>query len=90
MGIEDLKVNYGSHLHSFLAETHCVANKPAANRIMQVDLSSQSQPFTDSCKSLAEFESMTVVYKNVIIEDNKLVAQQIGRKKMKLEASLNS
>ena len=87
MGIEDLKVNLGSHLNSFLKETHCVADVQAAESIMQVDLASQQ--FHDSCKSLEELESRTVVYKNVIIEDNGLMAQ-VGKKQSKKFVSLTS
>ena len=50
---------------------------------MASDLSPQQSQ--DSCKSLRDFESKVVVYKNVIIEKNNLVAQQVGRQKKKYD-----
>ena len=61
----------------FLAKTYCVPNKPAAKRIMQ----QSSQQSQDECKSLTDFETMTVVYENTIIEKNNLAVIHGGRKK---------
>ena len=66
--IDQLKTTNGPQLTQFLSECHCVDNFEQVDEIMKIPLEKTNFD-TDGCKTLEEYESKIVVYKNMLVDN---------------------